>query len=98
MVERRLNPCSNGIQKYYEEEFICSLRGVLILVLMEYKNTRSSIGFMFRFRRLNPCSYGIQKYAAAATIWALCAGLNPCSNGIQKYVKVGYQGAFGLRS
>ena len=35
-----LNPCSNGIQKYSDWEWDASENlGVLILVLMEYKNT-----------------------------------------------------------
>ena len=34
-----LNPCSNGIQKYYQNEEQLKEFQVLILVLMEYKNT-----------------------------------------------------------
>ena len=35
---------------------------VLILVLMEYKNTPWLKGYRYGRNRLNPCSNGIQKY------------------------------------
>ena len=39
-VNFRLNPCSNGIQKYNNSDTSDKpFRKVLILVLMEYKNT-----------------------------------------------------------
>ena len=59
-----LNPCSNGIQKYfYRTASILLLKLVLILVLMEYKNTNAEIGENLEIDSLNPCSNGIQKYS-----------------------------------
>ena len=40
LLENCLNPCSNGIQKYLKQRRVVQRhRRVLILVLMEYKNT-----------------------------------------------------------
>ena len=60
-------------------------RFVLILVLMEYKNTPLLKEEQFLKMCLNPCSNGIQKYRAPAPSLTTKKRLNPCSNGIQKY-------------
>ena len=39
-----LNPCFNGIQKYIKRNELIIFRPVLILVLMEYKNTTTAVG------------------------------------------------------
>ena len=83
---KSLNPCSNGIQKYtFNGEPLFSEVFVLILVLMEYKNTTinaqensSSVVLI-----LVLMEYKNTIKNKKTTNLKIC--LNPCSNGIQKY-------------
>ena len=63
MKYKLFNPCSNGILKYkrYVVRHYFRSSDVLILVLMEYKNTYRG-DLSDHPPRLNPCSNGIQKY------------------------------------
>ena len=58
-----LNPCFNGIRKYLINVLVIIMSiVVLILVLMEYENTKNKQYEKIHNYGLNPCFNGIRKY------------------------------------
>ena len=90
IFQLRLNPCSNGIRKYPElGEGWYKPTGVLILVLMEYENTKreSESGQSVLFVLiLVLMEYENTRYLGKDKTSR--TRLNPCSNGIRKYIYI----------